>query len=309
MKTGIIVARFQTSYLHEAHRKLIEYVKNENERVIIFLGTSVTRLTINNPLDFEARKQMILSDYPYAEVFPLPDMKYDDQWVINLDNLIHKYYWIRNSPQNPSSEDDYITLYASRGGFLSSYSGKYKWVFLPDIIIEGLSATDIRNTIHSNPINSKDWREGVIWASSHKYPVSYQTVDVAIVDFYKNRILLGKKPNESKYRFIGGFQDPSANSLEENCKKEVQEEVGNIETDAYKYICSTKINDWRYKKSQDCIMTAFFCCSYIFGHIKAGDDIHEATWFNISELNENLFESEHIILFNQLIQYLNSKTK
>ena len=49
---GVIIARFQIPMLHEAHKELIDYVMDEHSRVIVFLGLSQARTTINNPLDF-----------------------------------------------------------------------------------------------------------------------------------------------------------------------------------------------------------------------------------------------------------------
>ena len=41
-----------------------------------------------------------------------------------------------------------------------------------------------------------------------------------------DQVLLVKKPGEKAWRFIGGFSDPSSNSLEEDAKREVKEETG-----------------------------------------------------------------------------------
>ena len=63
--TGVIIARLQVATLHEAHKELIDTVLKEHPKVMIFLGLSPVRGSIRDPLDFQARKQMILESYPH----------------------------------------------------------------------------------------------------------------------------------------------------------------------------------------------------------------------------------------------------
>ena len=297
MKTGILVCRYQCHYLHEAHIKLIDYVKERNEKVIIYIGVADTRLTHPDPLDFESRKIMVHELYPDITVLPIKNQKENYRWSINLDNDILK---------NTNLFDD-ITLYGSRESFLDTYYGSYNKEFVKDVVIEGLSATNIRCEVHKSKIDNRDKRQAVIWASNHRYPTSYQTVDVAIINFDKGELLLGKKLYENKFRFVGGFSDPENEDdtcLEAVGKREVNEECGYIETSNYKYICSMRIDDWRYGSSRDKIMTTFFACSYIFGKCSPRDDIHELQWFDINALTEDMFEQEHIQLYKELINYL-----
>lgn len=296
MKIGIVPARFQCSYLHDAHIKLVLHACKENDHVIVLLGDAPTRLTTDNPLPYEVRKQMVLDMFK-VEVLPMPDFKYDEVWSKELDKFIDNFY-----------PNDQVTLYGSRQSFISSYHGKYKTEMVESIIIEGLSASCLREQIHKTPKNSIDWREGIIYASAYKYPTSYQTVDIAILNSSKTQILLGKKEFEKKYRFIGGIVDSNLDdSLEIAAKRETLEEIGRVETGDYKYISSHRVDDWRYKKSKDKIMTAFFCCTYVFGRCEPKDDISEIKWFNLVSLTEEDFEPEHIILFKSLKQFLNKK--
>ena len=52
---GVIIGRFQTSDLHSEHIKLIKYVLNRHQKVIILLGISPVLGTRRNPLDFQTR--------------------------------------------------------------------------------------------------------------------------------------------------------------------------------------------------------------------------------------------------------------
>jgi len=61
---GVIVGRFQVNELHDAHTDLITSVLNKHDRVLLFLGNSIIRNTLNNPLDYRARRAMIAEKFP-----------------------------------------------------------------------------------------------------------------------------------------------------------------------------------------------------------------------------------------------------
>ena len=56
---GVIIGRFQTPELHSEHIKLIQYVLDRHEKVILFLGVSPTLANKKHPMDFITRKYMI----------------------------------------------------------------------------------------------------------------------------------------------------------------------------------------------------------------------------------------------------------
>lgn len=57
---GIIVGRFQVPYLHKGHMDLINTVRRNHQKIIIFLGSRPGILgSRNNPLDYPTREQMI----------------------------------------------------------------------------------------------------------------------------------------------------------------------------------------------------------------------------------------------------------
>ena len=56
---GVIIGRFQTPELHSEHIKLIQYVLDRHEKVILFLGVSTTLANKKHPMDFITRKYMI----------------------------------------------------------------------------------------------------------------------------------------------------------------------------------------------------------------------------------------------------------
>lgn len=142
----------------------------------------------------------------------------------------------------------------------------------------------------------------------HYHPVSYQTVDVAVIKKispyttgelnHSVMVLMGKRRHEAAYRLIGGFVDVEDNSLEIAAKRELQEESGDIQTTECKYVGSFRVDDPRYKNRKDAIMTALFICEHISGEPVANDDIHEVRWF---ELKGNIpIVKEHEPLLNAL---------
>lgn len=111
----------------------------------------------------------------------------------------------------------------------------------------------------------------------HKYPTSFQAVDVVIEK--GTQLLLGKKPTQPHWRFIGGFVDPKDNSLETAARREAYEEAGsNLELNRFDYLFSFRVDDPRYYDSEDKIMSAVFLASYVYGKEEAGDDIGEVSW-------------------------------
>lgn len=297
MKYGIIIGRFQINYPHAGHIQLIERVKSKSDQIIIFIGCSRARLTRSNPLSFEARAKMILRLYPDAIVEPLYDMKSDEVWSNQLDNKIQKIV----SPGVDSKLPYEVTLFGGRDSFISYYSGGHKTETVDGTVCD-LSATRLRNQIANYISDSTDWREGVIFASAYKYPISFQAVDIAIVNQDKKEVLLGRKHDETLFRFIGGFVDPTDDSLESAARREAREEAGAMELADIKYLGSYRVDDWRYRKEVDKIMTAFFMTSYIFGHPVAGDDIAEVKWFNLSTITDGDVVEEHRYLLDRLLK-------
>lgn len=266
---GVIVGRFQTPSLHIGHRTLIENVLARHDDVLIVLGTSAARLTANNPLDVHTRMRMIELAYPTVRVAFIADMPSDDAWSTSLDEQIGRI-----------APESLPILYGNRDSFLLTYTGQYEYRKLAVTVAS--SASELRASVGVG--DSEDFRKGVIYAANTRYPVAYQTVDVAIID--KDKVLLGKKLIDGgKFRFIGGFVDPSDASLEYAARREVSEETSGIETADYKYLGSHKVADYRYPASSgDGIMTAFFSAKYIYGAPQASDDLDDIAWCSINDI-------------------------
>lgn len=284
---GVIVGRFQVDNLHEGHIDLIQRVIDSHSKVIIFLGLSPCKCTVNNPLDFEARKQMILSRFPNVIVLYILDQYSDVAWSDNLDSQI----------KNIVGPNQSVVLYGSRDSFIKYYSGKYECSELEQTVF--ISGTDIRKKIANNVVASPEFRKGVIWTVNNQYPKCFPTVDAAIIKDFSH-ILLGKKDKEPKYRFPGGFVSPGE-TFETAVLREAYEETGLFFKEPPRYLGSFVINDWRYRSEVDKITSAFFILNYSEGIPTPGDDIHELRWFPLAKSLEDVIVEEHKAMLFQLL--------
>ena len=58
-RTGVIIGRFQTDELTDGHKKLINYVSENNDDMIIFIGSTEAVGTRRDPLDVVSRWYMV----------------------------------------------------------------------------------------------------------------------------------------------------------------------------------------------------------------------------------------------------------
>lgn len=291
---GVIIGRFQVPELHPAHKRLIEFVLERHKKTIIFLGVPHTLGTSRNPLDFVSRKLMIEEEYEdISAILPLKDQNSDYYWSNILDSKIREIFPLGS-----------VTLYGSRDSFIPHYKGSNETYELPSLPIP--SGSESRKEVFNKILSSRDFRAGVIHGVMNTYPTLYSCIDVAI-EMPNGKYLMAKKPGEDKFRFVGGFVDINDSNDETTCRREAYEET-NVEIDEIKYITSSKIDDWRYRKEINRgIMTRFFHSKYIMGNPQPQDDIIEIKEFNLEELNETNFVRGHLGLLEKLKKYKNEK--
>ncbi len=292
MTTGVIIARFQTPYLHEGHRNLLEQVSAKHSKLIVLLGVSPIKGSRKNPYDYYTREKMIKKDFPGAIVLPVSDHPSDATWSESLDNLLKSVF-----------PNEHFCLYGSRDSFIPYYTGKLPTVELPEH--GDHNATELRKQYADKVFDSKDFRAGILYAYYNQYTKVYPTVDVAVFRNDRTEILLGKKSNNNKWRLIGGFADPEDESFEQAAKRELAEECGIMEVGEMTYETSAKINDWRYRNEADKIITSLYSCDHIFGTPAAQDDIADLQWFKLGELPQLIADEkttpEHTGLFKFLL--------
>jgi bifunctional NMN adenylyltransferase/nudix hydrolase len=292
MKTAVIIARFQTPYLHLGHQQLISKVKETHSKLIILLGVSPLLGSRRNPYDYYTREKMIKKEYPDVIVLPVSDHPSDELWSANIDGLLHSVF---------HAED--FCLYGSRDSFIPYYTGKFETVELPEH--GDYNATELRKQYADKVFDSNDFRAGILYAYYNQYTKVYPTVDIALFRNNKTELLLGKKANSNKWRFVGGFADPEDADYESAAKRELIEECGELEVNEMTYETSKKINDWRYRSEADKIITLLFSCEYFNGTPKPTDDIAELNWFKLEELPSMIAgghtNPEHLALFDHII--------
>ena len=216
---GIIVGRFQVPDLHEAHKELILSVTNMHQKVIIFLGLSPI-FDSRNPLDFESRKKMISNEFPDVIIAYIKDVPNDDVWSKSLDSQIEGLLTPRQT----------CVLYGSRDSFLNHYTGIYE---RKELVQEHwISGSEMRKMLQNTVKGSKDFRHGAIWAQWTRFPTVFTTVDIAVIRMDPLSILLGRKTiDNGKWRFPGGFTDPTDQTFEASAMREVSEEIPGVEVE------------------------------------------------------------------------------
>ncbi len=282
---GVIVGRFQVHELHQAHKDLIKYVNGRHDRTLIFLGLSPCRVTMNNPLDFDARKQMLQDAFTEVGVYYIKDCADDRLWSKRLDSMI----------QDHAKPGASIMLYGGRDAFIKHYEGKFSTIEMEQETYT--SGTIIRKTISNTVPRTPDFRAGVIWASQNQWPKAIPTVDVAVWDEMGEKLLLARKPDETRYRFIGGFA--MGPTYEADARREVSEEA-HIEITDPVYVGSHQVDDWRYRSEADKIMTILFEAKRFSGSPRPDDDIVELKWFQFDTLVDEIIVPEHRPLLKML---------
>src|SRR3954467_3740233 len=182
---GVIIGRFQVPKLHEGHRDVIRHVCEAHNKVLLFLGLSPLLGTRENPLDFEARRQMILEEFPQVNVLYVKDQPSDEWWSEKLDRMIGDLV-------TPAQT---VVLYGGRDSFQARYTGKYP---TRELVADSyISGSQIRKAVSTRSVRQNPhFREGVIWAAFNRFPTAYQAVDVAIFNDDFSKILLGRKEAE-----------------------------------------------------------------------------------------------------------------
>jgi len=293
---GVIIARFQSPYLHEGHKSLIDSVSQKHNKTVVLLGVSPVLGSRRNPLDFPTRERMLKQAYPNLVVLPLSDHPLDTKWSQQLDQILSNTF--------PGAK---FILYGSRDSFISYYTGHYEVIELPE---KGQhNSTLIREQLSDKVIDSEEFRSGIIYAYSNTYLKVYPTVDIALFRNDKTELLLGRKNIDKKWRLLGGFSDPTDANYEAAAQRELTEECGSIMTTPMKYEGSFQVNDWRYKREPDKIITTLFSTDFISGSPEGSDDIAEVQWFSLADVNNMMEMKETANEHSPLLQTLLKKYK
>jgi bifunctional NMN adenylyltransferase/nudix hydrolase len=277
---GVIIARFQTPELTAAHQYLIAQVATRSVRVVIMLG--VTRaVSKKNPLEFILRTWMVedfwSEHYPGRDgdlfIIPDHDCPTDEQWARRIDEHLDALIV-------PGST---ITIFCGPDGAGRAYQsagGRHPFeVFDSD----GIHATAVRANVM--PERSASFRRGVIYGAERRATSVFPVIDVVIwrrdpgAPATSPTILLGRKDGDGeRLRLVGGFVDPTDDSLEAAVLREAREETGLV-VDNVTYAGSQVVDDWRYRGAPETLLSAVFNAETpCINEPLAGDDLDEVRW-------------------------------
>jgi len=293
---GVVVGRFQVPEFHAGHRHLLETVYENHKSMLVFLGAAPTHGTIENPLDFSIRQQMILDLYPRATVLMIMDRPEDRTWSDDLDAMIERTFPNRS-----------ILLYGGRDSFLKHYRGKHKKKRINNL--QEFSGTELRANVDAKDANV-DFRRGVIYALRYLYPRVFPTVDVAVLRTTVSKpnwleVLMGRKKTLAGLIFPGGFVSPSDESFEVAAVRELREETGLVlmhGVQSLYHVTTMRIDDWRYRASRDKIITTFYQTDFFSGVPRAADDLDGVEWVPLAGSTLQLIASHHRPLFAKLLE-------
>lgn len=298
---GVIIGRFQVHDLHEGHRALIDRVRAKHKKVLILLGSTPSVLvTRNNPLDYFTRALMMREAYPDVHVLPVHDMPSDADWSKSVDARIEEVLGVGTA-----------ILYGSRDAFIPHYSGKYPTIELDTS--RNVSGTEVRKSVSDEVRGNAEFRRGVIYAAHNRHHAIFATVDIAVVKRtpggMATDIILGRKKSDPNglWRFPGGFVDPTKDtSFDLAASREANEELG-CGISKPQYIGSMIVDDWRYRKEVDKIMTTVFICDYLYGVVEGKDDINEAKLFRLEDFDLNKLVPQHRPIMEMVLAHLNKE--
>jgi bifunctional NMN adenylyltransferase/nudix hydrolase len=284
---GVIVGRFQLDELHSGHETLINDVATRHERCLMLVGVSPVLGSKEHPLDFANREAMIKAKFPNILVLPILDNYSDEVWSQNIDKTIRTVFPVGN-----------VCLYGGRDSFIDYYTGNFDCYEFPSVSHK--SATEVRKDVGKKVVKSADFRKGIIYSTQNLYPRVFLTVDVAIIKEYDDKfyVMLGRKKDQTKWRFPGGFVDQDE-TLEQAGNREALEETG-IDTNCF-YLCSTVLDDWRYRNTSDSVLS---CLLVSFdndtSNAEAGDDLEDIKFVKLDDAHKEIIE-EHKFFLDKVI--------
>lgn len=318
---AVVVGKFQAPEPTNAHIELILVARSNATQVLIVIGDNQIKHEVDL-VPYEVRKELITIKLfkHYSEIYSLSraleemsrfhfvrlvDVFNPELWSSLLDDVITEQFFEvygRNLPCHNSE----ILLVGGRDSFIQYYVGKYTNTRIVTLSTgDAVSATKSRENCAKRFIPDPMFIAGAFHQAMNQYATSFQTVDVLIkrveVPLHKeSSIILGRKKNESKLVFIGGFSEPTSPSLEFDALKEVFEEASYTASEAdLKYVYSSLVDDPRYRNSKHKIKTVLFTLNVDQDAVFApGDDVVEIVEVVASSFTKDLLMAKHHRLFD-----------
>ena len=143
MKRALFIGRFQP--FHKAHLVDVKKILKECDEIVIAIGSSQEKYTLENPFSYSERKRMIElalknNKIKKYKIYSVPDLYNDKKWVGYIRKNLPSYEFVYSG--NP------WTLRCFK-----KHDSKVKKINL----IKGVSSTAIRNMM----IKNKNWKKMV----------------------------------------------------------------------------------------------------------------------------------------------------
>lgn len=335
----VFIGRFQP--FHNGHKAVIDAALKQAKEVVVVVGSSFAARNIRNPFTFEERKAMIEavyadeSDYTGAQgriktsrvkVVPVSDYPYDDnKWVNAIQKIVDEAV--------PDAKDVGLIGHSkdSTSYYLNIFPRWKNHVEVPNV--DGINATDIRNSMFSSLIESDKLPDTVtqtllaftfkdvwqtLWKEYHMvkkyeeawkaapFPPTFMTVDAVVVQ--SGHILLverGDMPGKGLWALPGGFLNQEETMLDGAIRELKEETKIKVPVPVLKgSIKSSKTFDAPNRSSRGRTITQAFLIDLGVGdlpRVKGSDDAAKAFWVPFNEVKQEKFFEDHFFLLDYFL--------
>lgn len=332
-KVGVFIGRMQPP--HKSHIAIIQKAFNENNIVIVLLGSSNQYPTIKNPFTFEERKVMIERS--------IDENQHHKLWIVPLEDHPSDSVWagaVQESVKRICKSAQDITLYGHMKDDSSYYLKMFpEWKLCDTGFIDNLNATDIRKeffemnyldetklhigvssfilrwAIQKHPNKdvtnleyfSKEYdyvlNYRMAWAKA-PYPPVFVTVDACVL--CSGHVLMVKRkaePCAGAWALPGGFINQKERIVDA-CIRELREETRiKVPAPVIKgSIKRSEVFDDPDRSLRGRTITHAFLIELPVGElpkVKGSDDAEKAFWVPIADVRANkskLFEDHYQII-------------
>jgi nicotinamide-nucleotide adenylyltransferase len=117
MTAGLLIGRFQP--FHKGHLSAVKQILEQNDKVIIGIGSSQYKHTKENPFTAEERKEMIqktldnneIKDY---EIVFIPDIHDDEKWALHVETLCPPFNIVYTNSQRTRKCFEILNKYPTK---------------------------------------------------------------------------------------------------------------------------------------------------------------------------------------------------
>ena len=329
-KLAVYIGRFRP--IHNAHRNTIETCLQENDEVLILIGSCGNPRNIKNPFTFNEINIMIRSCFSEDEntrikIEPLMDHAYDDtKWITQVQSIVN----------HVQTDDKLVTLYGNEKDHSSFYLKFFpQWEFRDIENVSDLHATDIRRCMFEDEDKDGNWmliqskvppsvfnfikafsktkdfdtlkeeydfigKYRKSWESA-PYAPTFVTVD-AVVECLGHVLLIQRKatPGRGLWAMPGGFIN-EYERIEDAMIRELKEETNiNVSPNMIRGSIKDKaVFDNPYRSLRGRTITHAYHIVLNMDYlpkIKAADDAMDAVWMPLATIAEmsNLMFEDHI---------------